>query len=102
MSAKVLIVEDEAPLAEMLRYNLEAEGFRVAHAETGEEALSLRGVERPDLAVLDWMLPGVSGIELCRRLRSKSDSRNVSILMLTARGEESDRLRGPSNGAQDY
>ena len=72
MSAKVLIVEDEAPLAEMLRYNLEAEGFRVAHAETGEEALILLEEERPDLVVLDWMLPGVSGIELCRRLRAKS------------------------------
>ncbi len=102
MSAKVLIVEDEAPLAEMLRYNLEAEGFRVAHAETGEEALILLEEERPDLVVLDWMLPGVSGIELCRRLRAKSDSRNVPILMLTARGEESDRIRGLSTGADDY
>jgi two-component system, OmpR family, phosphate regulon response regulator PhoB len=102
MSAKVLIVEDEAPLAEMLRYNLESEGFRVAHAETGEEALILLEEERPDLVVLDWMLPGVSGIELCRRLRSKTDSRNVPIIMLTARGEETDRIRGLSTGADDY
>ena len=102
MSAKVLIVEDEAPLAEMLRYNLEAEGFRVMHAETGEEALILLQEEHPDLVVLDWMLPGVSGIELCRRLRSKSDLRNVSIIMLTARGEETDRIRGLSTGADDY
>jgi two-component system phosphate regulon response regulator PhoB len=102
MSAKVLIVEDEAPLAEMLRYNLEAEGFRVMHAETGEEALILLQEEHPDLVVLDWMLPGVSGIELCRRLRSKSDSRNVPIIMLTARGEETDRIRGLSTGADDY
>ena len=102
MSAKVLIVEDEAPLAEMLRYNLEAEGFRVSHAETGEEALILLEEENPDLVVLDWMLPGVSGIELCRRLRAKSDSRNVPIIMLTARGEEQDRIRGLSTGADDY
>ena len=87
MSAKVLIVEDEAPLAEMLRYNLESEGFRVAHAGTGEEALILLDEERPDLVVLDWMLPGVSGIELCRRMRAKAVSRNVPIIMLTARGE---------------
>lgn len=102
MSAKVLIVEDEAPLAEMLRYNLEADGFRVAHAPTGEEALILLDEERPDLVVLDWMLPGVSGIEMCRRLRSNPHSRNVSILMLTARGEEADRVRGLSTGADDY
>ena len=102
MSAKVLIVEDEAPLAEMLRYNLEAEGFRVMHAETGEEALVLLQEEHPDLVVLDWMLPGVSGIELCRRLRSKSDLRGVPIIMLTARGEETDRIRGLSTGADDY
>ena len=102
MSAKVLIVEDEAPLAEMLRYNFEAEGFRVMHAETGEEALILLQEERPDLVVLDWMLPGVSGIELCRRVRAKPDSRNVPILMLTARGEEGDRVRGLDAGADDY
>ena len=102
MSAKVLVVEDEAPLAEMLRYNLKAEGFNVVHAETGEEALMLLDEERPDLVVLDWMLPGVSGIELCRRLRSKSDTCSVPIIMLTARGEESDRIRGLSTGADDY
>ena len=102
MSAKVLVVEDEAPLAEMLRYNLKAEGFSVVHAETGEEALMLLDEERPDLVVLDWMLPGVSGIELCRRLRSKSDTCSVPIIMLTARGEESDRIRGLSTGADDY
>ncbi len=102
MSAKVLVVEDEAPLAEMLRYNLESEGFRVAHAETGEETLILLDEERPDLVVLDWMLPGVSGIELCRRLRSMTNSRTIPIIMLTARGEESDRIRGLSTGADDY
>ena len=102
MSAKVLIVEDEAPLAEMLRYNLEAEGFRVMHAETGEEALILLQEEHPDLVVLDWMLPGVSGIELCRRLRATRRTRALPILMLTARGEEGDRIRGLTTGADDY
>jgi two-component system phosphate regulon response regulator PhoB len=102
MRAKVLIVEDEAPLAEMLRYNLEAEGFRVSHAETGEEAEIIVAEESPDLVVLDWMLPTVSGIELCRRLRARSETRSIPILMLTARGEESDRIRGLSTGADDY
>jgi two-component system phosphate regulon response regulator PhoB len=102
MKPKILIVEDEAPLAEMLRYNLEAEGFRVSHAETGGEAEIIVAEERPDLVVLDWMLPTVSGIELCRRLRARPETRSVPILMLTARGEESDRIRGLSTGADDY
>jgi two-component system phosphate regulon response regulator PhoB len=102
MSARVLIVEDEAPLAELLKYNLAAEGFIVSHAETGEEAELMLSEERPDLVVLDWMLPSVSGIELCRRLRTKPETRSIPILMLTARGEESDRIRGLSTGADDY
>jgi len=102
MTAKVLIVEDEAPLAEMLRYNFESEGFRVAHADNGEEAEILVAEERPDLVILDWMLPGVSGIEICRRLRARMDTRSVPILMLTARGEEGDRIRGLATGADDY
>lgn len=102
MSAKVLIVEDELPLAEMLKYNLEAEGFKVSHAETGEDAEVFVAEEGPDLIILDWMLPQVSGIELCRRLRSRSETRAIPILMLTARGEESDRIRGLSTGADDY
>ena len=102
MTARVLIVEDEAPLAELLRYNLEAEGFRVAHAQSGEEAEILVAEERPDLVVLDWMLPQVSGIELCRRLRARAETRTIPIIMLTARGEESDRIRGLSTGADDY
>ncbi|MEM7748083.1 MAG: phosphate regulon transcriptional regulator PhoB [Pseudomonadota bacterium] len=102
MSARVLVVEDELPLAEMLQYNLEAEGFRVLHAETGEDAEMLVAEEEPDLIILDWMLPQVSGIELCRRLRSRPDTRAIPILMLTARGEESDRIRGLSTGADDY
>ena len=102
MSARVLAVEDELPQAEMLQYNLEAEGFRVLHAETREDAEMLVAEEEPDLIILDWMLPQVSGIELCRRLRSRPDTRAIPILMLTARGEESDRIRGLSTGADDY
>jgi two-component system, OmpR family, phosphate regulon response regulator PhoB len=102
MTAKVLIVEDESALAEMLRYNLEAEGFRVAHAGTGEEAEVLVAEDRPDLVLLDWMLPGVSGIEICRRLRARMDTKSIPIVMLTARGEEGDRIRGISTGADDY
>lgn len=102
MAAKVLIVEDEAPLAELLRYNFESEGFEVNHAGTGEEAELIVSEEPPDLIVLDWMLPSVSGVELCRRLRARQDTRAIPILMLTARGEESDRIRGLSTGADDY
>lgn len=102
MTAKVLIVEDEAALAEMLRYNFEAEGFRVAQAGDGEEAELLVSEDRPDLIILDWMLPGVSGIEICRRLRARMDTKTVPILMLTARGEEGDRIRGLATGADDY
>ncbi len=102
MGAKVLIVEDEAPLAELLRYNLEAEGYEVEHAATGEEAELIIAEERPDLIVLDWMLPTFSGVELCRRIRARLETRAIPILMLTARGEESDRIRGLSTGADDY
>ncbi len=102
MGAKVLIVEDEAPLAELLRYNLEAEGYEVEHAATGEEAELIIAEERPDLIVLAWMLPTFSGVELCRRIRARQETRAIPILMLTARGEESDRIRGLSTGADDY
>ena len=102
MTAKVLIVEDEAPLAELLRYNFEAEGFDVSHAGTGEEAELIVAEEQPDLIVMDWMLPSFSGVELCRRLRARQETRAIPILMLTARGEESDRIRGLSTGADDY
>ncbi len=102
MSAKVLIVEDEPALAEMLKYNLEAEGYAVRHTANGDDAEVLVAEEHPDLILLDWMLPEVSGIEICRRIRARPDSRNVPILMLTARGEEADRIRGLSTGADDY
>ena len=102
MTARLLIVEDEAALAELLRYNFEADGFAVSHAATGEEAELMISEEKPDLIVIDWMLPSFSGVELCRRIRARQETRAIPILMLTARGEESDRIRGLSTGADDY
>lgn len=99
---RVLVVEDEPAQREVLAYNLEAEGFKVAKAETGDEALLLVDEETPDLIVLDWMLPGVSGIEVCRRVKSKSETRGIPIIMLSARSEEVDRVRGLETGADDY
>ena len=98
----ILVVEDESAQREVLRYNLEAEGFRVASAENGEEALLLVDEVSPDIIVLDWMLPNVSGIEVCRRLKSRADTRLVPIIMLSARSEEVDRVRGLETGADDY
>ena len=98
----VLVVEDEASLATLLRYNLEREGYRVFEARDGEEALILADEAKPDLIVLDWMLPELSGIEVCRRLRARGQLRNVPIVMLTARGEETDRIRGLDTGVDDY
>lgn len=102
MQPRVLLVEDEAALAELLKYNLESQHYAVTLAPTGEEAELLLGEDHYDLIVLDWMLPGLSGIELCRRIRRNDEIRGVPILMLTARGEESDRVRGLSTGADDY
>jgi two-component system phosphate regulon response regulator PhoB len=98
----VLVVEDEDALATLLHYNLDKEGYVVAVAGDGEEALTMASERAPDLVILDWMLPKVSGIEVCRRLRGRSETRNVPIIMLTARGEESDRIRGLDTGADDY
>lgn len=98
----VLVVEDEPAQREVLAYNLEAEGFRVARAESGDEALLLVDEENPDIIVLDWMLPSVSGIEVCRRLKSRPDTRSIPIIMLSARSEEVDRVRGLETGADDY
>jgi len=98
----VLLVEDEAAQREVLRYNLEADGFRVTAAENGEEALLLVDEAAPDLIVLDWMLPNVSGIEVCRQLKTRTDTRGVPIIMLSARSEEVDRVRGLETGADDY
>jgi two-component system phosphate regulon response regulator PhoB len=102
MSARILIVEDEEPLTMLLRYNLEAEGYEVDAVARGDEADTRLKEQVPDLLVLDWMLPGLSGIELCRRLRSRPETRALPIIMLTARGEESERVRGLATGADDY
>ena len=102
MTPYVLVVEDEDSLATLLQYNLEKEGYQVAVASDGEEALLLVDERLPDLVVLDWMLPKLSGIEVCRRLRQRAETRNCPIIMLTARGEESDRIRGLDTGADDY
>jgi two-component system phosphate regulon response regulator PhoB len=102
MAMRVLIVEDEEPLTLLLRYNLEAEGFEVDAVSRGDEA-DLHMRERvPDLVLLDWMLPGLSGIELCRRIRARRETERLPIIMLTARGEEGDRIRGLATGADDY
>ena len=98
----ILVVEDETALAELIRYNLAAEGFRTAVASDGEDAEMLIAEDSFDLVVLDWMLPGISGLELCRRLRRRDDTRALPVLMLTARGEEGDRVRGLATGADDY
>jgi len=102
MKPLLLIVEDEETLVTLLRYNLEKEGYRTAVAKNGEDALLLAREETPDLVLLDWMLPLLSGIEVCRRLRRGQETRNVPILMLTARGEEADKIRGLDTGADDY
>ncbi len=100
--ANILIVEDEEPLTLLLRYNLESEGYRVEALARGDDADTRLRELTPDLLILDWMLPGVSGIELCRRLRSRDDTKALPIIMLTARGEESERVRGLATGADDY
>ena len=102
MALRILIVEDEAPLAVLLRYNLEAAGYAVDTVTRGDEAELRIAEEPPDLVPLDWMLPGVSGVELCRRVRAREASRHLPIIMLTARGEEADRVRGLATGADDY
>src|SRR5215203_5606355 len=102
MALRILIAEDEEPLTLLLRYNLEAEGYAVDAVARGDEAdLRLRE-EAPDLVLLDWMLPGLSGIELCRRIRARRETERLPIIMLTARGEEGDRIRGLGTGADDY
>lgn len=98
----VLLVEDEPAQREVLSYNLEAEGFRVVQAVDGEEALMLVDEDAPDIIVLDWMLPNVSGIEVCRRLKMNPETRPIAIIMLSARAEEVDRVRGLETGADDY
>ena len=102
MTARILIIEDEEPLTLLLRYNLEAEGYSVEAAVRGDEADLKLKENTPDLAVIDWMLPGLSGIELIRRLRGRPETQQLPIIMLTARGEETERVRGLATGADDY
>src|SRR5690606_4817673 len=96
------LVEDESAQREVLRYNLEAEGFRVIEAPSGDEALTLLQEETPDLVLLDWMLPNVSGIEICRQIKARPETRGIPVIMLSARSEELDRVRGLETGADDY
>ncbi|AXT26064.1 phosphate regulon transcriptional regulatory protein PhoB [Ruegeria sp. AD91A] len=98
----VLVVEDEMAQREVLAYNLEAEGFRVSKAANGDEAMLLVDEDSPDIIVLDWMMPNLSGIEVCRRLKSRPDTRSIPIIMLSARSEEVDKVRGLETGADDY
>jgi two-component system phosphate regulon response regulator PhoB len=102
MNANIMIVEDEEALTLLLRYNLETQGYEVETIARGDEADTRLREGTPDLVILDWMLPGLSGIELCRRLRARPETRQLPIIMLTARGEESERVRGLSTGADDY
>ena len=102
MSARIMVVEDEEALTTLLRYNLDAEGYDVETVGRGDDADTRLKEHVPDLIVLDWMLPGLSGIELCRRLRARPETRTLPIIMLTARGEESERVRGLATGADDY
>jgi two-component system phosphate regulon response regulator PhoB len=102
LNPRILIVEDEAPLTAMLRYNFEREGYRVAEAGDGEAAMVCIAEQPPDLVVLDWMLPVTSGLEVCRRLKRAPGTRALPVIMLTAKGEEADRVRGLDTGADDY
>lgn len=102
MTPYILVVDDEAALLTLVRYNLEKDGFEVGEAVDGEEAMMMIRERRPDLVLLDWMMPRLSGIEVCRRIRRTAETQNLPIIMLTARGEESDRVRGLDCGADDY
>lgn len=100
--AKILIVEDEVGLITLLKYNLEKQGYDVVSVSDGKEVMAVVRLEKPDLILLDWMLPNISGIDLCREMRRTFDMKNIPILMLTARGDESDKVKGLSFGADDY
>jgi two-component system, OmpR family, phosphate regulon response regulator PhoB len=102
VSASILVIEDEEPIQILLKYNLESEGYRVRSSAQGEDVAFMIAEERPDLILLDWMLPGISGIEVCRLIRAKPESRDIPIIMLTARSEEAEKVRGLATGADDY
>ncbi len=102
MTARIMVIEDEEALRALLEYNLRKEGFEVSLVADGDEALDAVRDEKPDLVLLDWMLPNVSGIEICRRIRARAEVKDTPVIMLTARGEEDDRIRGLETGADDY
>ena len=102
MKGRILLVEDDKALVELIRYHLEREDFEVETTSDGDEALLIAREGPPDLVLLDWMIEGTSGIEVCRRLRRIQETANVPVIMLTARGEEADRIRGLDTGADDY
>lgn len=102
MTGRILIVEDESAISTLLAYNLEKEGFAVRVAVDGDRAVEALAEETPDLVLLDWMLPHLSGIEICRRIRRDPATRDLPVIMLTAKGEETDRIRGLDTGADDY
>ena len=102
MSAKILLIEDDQSLTELVKYNLEKEGYEITVEMDGEEGLLYAQTQTPDLILLDWMLPNLSGIEICRRIRRNKSTQNIPVIMLTARSEENDRIRGLDTGADDY
>lgn len=102
MSTRILVIEDDLSLVELIRYNLESQGMEVSSADDGEEGLLMAAEEEPDLVILDWMLPNLSGIEICRRIRREPLTANTPVIMLTAKSEEDDRVRGLDVGADDY
>ena len=102
MSAHIFVVEDEKPILTLLTYNLEKEGYKVSSSSNGEEALSLIKEKKPDLVLLDWMLPDLSGIKICQYLKQDKKVKNIPIIMLTAKGEEEDKVKGLNTGAEDY
>lgn len=102
METKILVIEDEEPIQTLVQYNLESDGFKVFLTDDGEEALAMAEAHQPDLILLDWMLPNMSGIEILRQLRRDPNMRNIPVIMVSARGEEEDRVRGLDVGADDY
>ena len=102
MSAHIFVVEDEKPILTLLTYNLEKEGYKVSSSSNGEEALSVIKEKKPDLVLLDWMLPDLSGIKICQYLKQDEKVKNIPIIMLTAKGEEEDKVKGLNTGAEDY
>ena len=102
MSAHVFIAEDEASIVALLKYNLEKEGYKVSHSENGEDALKQIKSKQPDLILMDWMLPELSGVEICKNLKKDNKFNDIPVIMLTAKGEEEDKLKAFDTGADDY